>query len=294
MGTSNSNNGTRGSGTPLVPAWLNSDEAGFSPVGILSSPTGGAIPATQAPIQPNIVDQPAVAVADPERFTAARNNFSRFLSSGGNDRVSLGRAVSGYISRSSGGSRQAVRRMGASRAVGARLLGFLTDVKTNGVKEVLKSLKLEALAGQPIENIFTNLIEYICPPGGREDENSARESFIYTIADLVDSGITDLDNLTTDQIQTVFELYATHAIEHRLYNDIGINTILLPKDLNDIDNIQTQLHDFIQHAVADALTAAHAKLESLTPEQALGFVDGVYEQSFIILQSLANKEAESK
>ncbi len=40
----------------------------------------------------------------------------------------------------------------------------------------------------------------------------------------------DLDGLTADQMQTVFELYATNAIEARLCNDIGAKTITLPSD----------------------------------------------------------------
>lgn len=111
--------------------------------------------------------------------------------------------------------------MGASRGAGARLLGFLTDAQTRGGREALRSLNLEELAGRPIAEVFIGLADYICPSAGTVDEGIAREAFIETIIELTTLGVTDLDALTPDQMQTVFELYATHAIEARLCNDIG-------------------------------------------------------------------------
>ena len=70
--------------------------------------------------------------ADPQRFSGARNCFTRFAGSGGTDRANLGRAVSRYVSTSAGGARQAAQRMGASRSAGARLLGFLVDAQARG------------------------------------------------------------------------------------------------------------------------------------------------------------------
>src|SRR5437763_315824 len=117
MGTSNSNKGTRGTGTPLIPTWLDSDGAASGP----SNPrdTAGVpietSPAELAPLPP---------AADSHRFTAARSNFSRFARSGGHDRASLGRAVSEYVSSSLGGSRNAARSVGAARRATTQLLGF--------------------------------------------------------------------------------------------------------------------------------------------------------------------------
>ena len=96
--------------------------------------------------------------------------------------------------------------MGSSRAVGGRLLSFLSDTVTRGAREALRALNLEGLAGQPIEVVFLGLADYVCPDGGNVDEGIARNAFIETIADLAENGITDLDSLTADQMQTVFEL----------------------------------------------------------------------------------------
>jgi hypothetical protein len=155
----------------------------------------------------------------------------------------------------------------------------------------LRALNLENLAGRPIEEIFLGLADFICPDGGSIDEGIARAAFIETIADLAAAGVTDLNGLTIDQMQTVFELYATNAIEARLCNDIGTKTITLPGDAGEASRVQAQLHDFILRGVSDALTAARAEVQALTPDLVLAFVEHIYKRSFEILQIMGDGEA---
>lgn len=291
MGTSSAFGG-QGGGTPLVPSWLgNEGSPPAAPDG--AAPPNGAPPAQPPAAPPAPPARPPVpATADPTRFSAARNNFSRFAGSGGNDRRALGRAISHYVGSSSGGARTAAARMGSARGAGSRLLGFLSDAVRRGATEALRTLNLGALAGRPIEEIFLGLADYVCPDGGTIDEGIAREAFIETITDLAGAGITDLDGLTLDQMQTVFELYATSAIEARLCNDIGLKTVILPSDSRQAARVQAQLNDFIRRAVADALTTARAAAAALTPDRVLAFVGGIYEQAFGILQIMGDAEAE--
>jgi hypothetical protein len=176
--------------------------------------------------------------------------------------------------------------MGSSRAAGERLLSFLSDTVSRGTREALRALNLESLAGRPIEDVFLGLADYICPDSGTVDEGIARDAFIETIAELPENGITDLDSLTAAQMDIVFELYAAHAIENRIYNDIGSKVIVLPADVRQIISVQAQLGDFIRRGVADALQRARQALQSLTPALLKQFVDQVYEQAFTILQQL--------
>lgn len=122
------------------------------------------------------------------------------------------------------------------------------------------------------------------------DEGIARDAFIETIADLAENGITDFDSLTPDQMQTIFELYATHAIETRVCNDIGMKAITLPADAAQAASVQKQLLDFVRRSVSDALTQARAAMQALTPARVFGFVTRVYEQAFAILQTMAETE----
>jgi hypothetical protein len=136
-------------------------------------------------------------------------------------------------------------------------------------------------------------MEYVCPEGGTVDEGIARDAFIETIADLAESGIADFDALTADQMQTIFELYATHAIETRLCNDIGVKAITLPANAAQAATVQRQLLDFVRRSVSDSLTQAQAALQALTPERVFGFVTRVYEQAYAIMQTMAEVEAET-
>jgi len=288
MGTSSAYGGP-GNSTPLIPSWLEPDGEAAPPEPNETSADGDGA-SDGAPDHPEQEPLPDV-LPNTNRFTVPRTNFTRFVRSGGSDRASLGRAVSGYVSRSSGGARNAARRMGSTRRTGRQLLGFLSDVVTQGARQALSALNLESLAGRPIDEIFLGLVDYICPDGGTVDEGIARDAFIETIADLVESGITDLDALTPDQMQTFFELHTAHAIQTRICNDIGAQAILLPEDVRTATSIQDQIYDFVRRGVADALTRSGNAINELTADNIQQFVDQIYEDAFAILRSLGEREA---
>lgn len=289
MGTSTAYGGP-GGGTPLVPSWLGDSGGNDATVdpqgnGQGQSPADG----TASPVPP---DRPPIpTTADPQRFSAARGNFTRFAGSNGSDRASLGRAISQYVSRSAGGTRRAAQRMGASRGASVRLFGFLADVQARGVNEALRALDLQSLAGRPTAEIFIGLADYICPGAGTVDEGIAREAYIETVVELASEGITDLSTFTPDQMQTVFELYATHAIEARICNDIGTKVVNMPADARVAHRVELQLRDFIRGGVSDAISRALMDTPTLPPERIQNFVDAIYESAFEILWTLGDAEA---
>jgi hypothetical protein len=302
MGTSSSYGGP-GGGTPLVPSWVDVDvtfPAGTAPpVGgdadtdapeSAEAGPDGAGPASGAPPTNPSPTAGTPPPPDPSRFTAPRANLTRFARSGGTDRRSLGRAVSGYVSGAAGGAASAARRLGASRRASVALLGFLSDARARGVPAALRALNLEALAGRSVEEIFIGLADFVCPDGGTVDDGIAREAFVETIVQLSEEGVTSIESLSPDQMQTVFEIYATNAIEARLCNDIGAKTVALPASPQAAAYVQAQLRDFVRRGVADALTSARAALEALTSESVIRFVDGVYVSAFEILRTMGEAE----
>ena len=286
MGTSTAYGGPGGD-TPLIPSWLGGDPGSEPDSG------QGGIPPSNPDGPPVPPDKPSIPqAADSQRFSGARNNFTRFAGSDGSDRASLGRAVSGYVSTSSGGARQAAQRMGASRGAGARLLGFLSDANARGMREALREFNLDSMAGRPISEVFVALADHICPGAGTVDEGIAREAYIETIIDLADEGLASLDTFTPEQMDTVFELYATHAIEARICNDIGTKVVTMPSNAQVARQVEKQLRDFIRGAVSDALTRTRESKPNITQDQVLAFVDSVYESAFSILKSLGDAEAD--
>lgn len=172
MGTSNSFGGSSGD-KPLLPSWIDDAGGGPPPVPPVPppadpAPAPGMPPGSPPPGVPTptpSIPAPAPSApaapqspAAPDRFTAPRANFTRFASSGGGDRKSLGRAIAGYVRGAKGGSATAARGMGASRRAGGSLVSFLNNAQTNGAQTALRSLDLDALAGRPVEDIFLSLI----------------------------------------------------------------------------------------------------------------------------------------
>lgn len=290
MGTSTAYGGSSGR-DPLIPSWLGPEGSGAPPGNPPNAPPSDPgsppVPAAAPPAPPQ---QPIPPAANPNRFTGARGNFTRFARSGGSDRASLGRAVSQYVSSSAGGSRLAALRMGTSRAAGVRLVSFLTDAQTRGTREALRTLNLETLAGRPLPEILIGLADHVCPGAGTVDEGIAREAYVETVVELTSAGITDLDSLSPGQMLTVFEIYATHAIEARICNDIGLKAITMPSDAQAALQVEAQLRDFVRNGVSDALANARAGAAALTSDRVQSFVDQVYEDAFRFLHARGEAE----
>lgn len=303
MGTSNSYGGP-GNNTPLVPSWLNdeynsgtvqstpenesdvsasTDANGYHNTNDTDSGIGDSMPSAEPD-----------GVIDSERYRQARANFTRFVKSGGSGSAALGRAVSNYVTKSSGGPRKAVQKMGASKKTTSGIVNFLGSVRTEGVQRTLERYNLGHLIGRSIEDIFLGLSDYICPDGGNIDEGIARSAFIDTIADLAEHGITDLSSLTDAQFQLIVEMYATNAIEARLCNDIGTKIIIAPENLSSVENVQEQLHDFISRGVSDAVNSLPIEFKDLTISDTTNFVEQIYIEAFNILKILGEIESDSK
>ena len=298
MGTSTAYGGPSGR-DPLVPSWLGGDGDDAPPGGppdVKSDNQGppagpnGAPPPQAAPPAPP--QQPIPPAANPNRYTGPRGNFTRFARSGGTDHASVCRAVSQYVSSSAGGSRQAAQRMGTSRAAGARLVGFLADAQTRGALEALRTLNLEALAGRPLPEILIGLADHVCPGAGTVDEGIAREAYVETVVEMTTSGITDLGALTQNQMLTVFEIYATHAIEARICNDIGLKAVTMPSDAQAALRVEAQLRDFVRNGVSDALANARTRGSVIASDRIQGFVDQVYEDAFRFLHARGEAEGD--
>jgi hypothetical protein len=295
MGTSNSYGGPGGS-TPLVPTWLGGgDENSTGGDGGQQSDSdqGDTQQDADGQNQDDNSTNPTITQAAPgSRFQTARGNFSRFARSGGSDRRSLGRAVSGYVSGSMGGSKNASKRMGSSRRVAGGLISFLGSAATTGLQSALNERNLGHLIGKSAEEIFLGLGDIICPQGGSVDEGIARNAFIETIVELANLGITDLNTLTAEQVFAVIEMFAANSIEARLCNDIGTKICIAPENVPIVENVQRQLHDFIARAVSDALEPYSNDVDALTSDQTTTIVDNIYTEAFSILETLGEAESE--
>ena len=289
MGTSGSSGGP-GSNTSLVPTWLDEPDAGPLPGGDDAPPEGEGGPGDQGG-QDDASPRPEIEPAPiPARFQGARRNFSAFAGSGGNDRGALRRAVRDYVRSGTRGSARATRRMGASRAATSGMLGILRGFQRDGVDATLRRLNLGNLAGRPAAEVFLGLTDVICRDGGSIDEGIARDAWLETIAELDRLGIEDLDGLTGEQIQEVFLSFVAHAIETRLFQDIGTNGLRMAADLDAIEAFEAQFRDYIRRGVRDAFASDLTRLAELSDRDIGNIVDETYRNAWELLEVWGDTE----
>lgn len=285
MGTSSQSSGS-GSRTALVPTWLDEPDSGPLLGGGAEDggqnaqqdgQDGGLKPSIPEPVQSR-------------RFQNARNNFSRFASSGGNDQRALRRAVRDYVRSGTGSSKNAVRRMAPSRSSAGKALGVLRGLQRDGMQETLRLLNLKNLSGRSVQDIFTGLTEVVCQDGGTIDEAIARDAWLETIAELDQFGIDDLDALTEDQVREIFLNFVAHSIQARLYQEIGINSFKLSDDLDNIEAFDRQFRDYIERSVRDSFSGDISQLSDMSDDDIRHIVDMTYLVSWELLEHLGDRE----
>lgn len=287
MGTSGSSSGS-GSNTPLVPSWLDGGDGGPLPGGDDEQDGNDqGQPGDDTETQPRA---PLPPIAPPKRFRSARTNFSRFAGSGGSDGRALRRAVRDYARSGTGGSGNAVRRMGSSRAAASNALGLFRGIQRDGVQETLRRLNLEELAGRGVQDVFLGLTDVVCHDGGSIDEAIARDAWLETIETLAEYGIDEIDALTPEQVGEVFLSFIAHSIETLLYQEIGVNGFKFAEDLDDIDGFDQQLRDYIERGVRDSFQGDLSDLSNMTDQDIRAIVDETYRDAWDLLQVWGDTE----
>jgi len=294
MGTSGSSGGP-GSRTPLVPSWLDEPSPGPPPGGQDATPPDAENPQPRDgnagdPTSPRQPLPPIPPEPPPERFRGARRNFSAFAASAGHDRRALRRAVRDYVRSGAGGGRNATRRMGAARTAASGVLNVFRGFQRDGIDATLRRLNLDGLVGRPPADLFLGLTDVICQDGGPIDEGIARDAWLETVADLDGFGVADLAALTTAQMQDVFLAFVAHAIEARLFQDIGVNGLKIAADLAAIEAFEAQLRSYIRRSVRDSFAGDLAALSAFTDLQIGATVDRTYQDAWDLLVTLGDAE----
>jgi hypothetical protein len=285
MGTSKSYGGP---GSGLVPSWI--DDGGAPSAPTPTSPAGPALPGTppqpgtppgQAPAQPPAQSAPP-STGQPDRqgtsgLAGAKGRFSTFARTGSSG--SLGGALRRHVS-SSGGAAKASRRMGASKAVGGRLLGLVRDAQSVGLSAALRARGLEHLIGGTAEAVFLGLTDIVCPPGGPIDEAIARQAMLEAIGDQADAGVADFGALTPEQLKEFFLDFVIRSIEGRVMSDIAARLVTIPQDVGRVLDIQQQLHDFIAGCARSQLSDRLGPATALDSGQLDLKVNAIYEAAF--------------
>jgi hypothetical protein len=298
---------------PLIPSWLGGGDgagpppggappASANPAGVpgpAGSPSPGIPGAPGVPGQNQIPGFPPVVphqnpATPPEyspfdqRFRGSRTTLNRYARSGGGDARVFGHAVASYVSKGGGGSKTAARRMASDRRAASRLGAILTQAGQSGIRDVLRTLNLDALANQSIADIYASLVDVICGPGGDLDEAFPRDAYLEAVAEILDEAPADLEKPSPETISLIMERFIGNTIFDRILNAIGNGLITLPSSVSVVKAIDKSFREFIRGAVSDALNEIGRVLNS---GQMKTVIDGIYERSLAILQTQAEAMA---
>ena len=278
MGTSTRNSGQSGH-NPLVPTWLD-DPVPINPGQTVLPPQQPSVNPSQ-PLQP----QPIPPNADPDRFRGPRTSFTHFVSGGGRNGSSMRNGVSAYVRRSLGGSSNATKRLGSSRASTARLYGILHTLSgPGGFQQVARLISLETLEGLPASDFFIRLAQFVCPDGGPEDEGISRSAYYDVLADNPEIMGKATENLTKDEIDSISQRYMTKVVMQQIMNGIANNSIRFSETLEQISHIEDAVEEFIGQSVSDACAELKQDNVEMTNERAKEITDRIYLKVFEILE----------
>jgi hypothetical protein len=273
MGTSGSYGGPR---TGLIPAFLN-DPAGTGDEPAAGTGSTAGNDAVVPVGEPTATGTPS-GQTFAGSFTGARTALNRFARGGHSH--DLGKALSSYVNRGTGGARRASVRMGASRAAAARLLGVGRDAQSIGPAAALQRFNLGGMAGQPAADVFLRLLEFVCPPGGSISEAISRQAMLDAILHLTESGDLNFDQLTAGQWEEFLLDFVSCSIEGKILADIGTQALNIPDAATDVGTLQNQLHDFVAGCVRSALSGRLGSIAALTDREIASCVHEVYEATF--------------
>lgn len=251
MGTSSHNPGQRGH-TPLVPSWLEGNDTQVT-----------------APIMPN---------GDPQRFSSARGNMTRFAGSG--DVNNFKNAVSQYVSHSTGGVHGAVNRLGSAKRSTARLVGVLGAYSEGGASAVQDFLKIYNLIGVRADEALRSITDLICDDGGTTNEGIARDAYIDALADLKELRGMNFEDLTADQIMLLVVGCMARIVVGKLLNDIGNKTLSIPDTLQRAGNVKKHMIIMVKGLIRDIVVKMNLSPDRIQKDKAQAISDSVYEKVY--------------
>lgn len=262
MGTSTINRGQKNK-TPLVPSWLIEEDDDC----LQNSP--------DEEIEVN-------------RFTTSRTNFTRFIGDASNGRGSgnLRKATSNYVKAGLGGSKNATIRLGAARSSTVKLLTILSSIANRGVAETQETYNLGEIIGNKASDVLIMLTDFVCPDGGPTDEGIVRDSYIDAIISFPELGEKNIEEMTPVELLAFTEIYMANIIEARLVNDIGNKMFSLPENINEINDLQQQIKEYINGAVSDAVEKLGVDILKINSTNAKDIVESVYKKTYDILAGL--------
>ncbi len=237
--------------------------------------------------QPDGAEQP-----DNDRHRVPRHNFTKFITSGGDDDIAFGRAIASCVGTILGGAKQAAGRMSSECSVSVELVNILSEANKNGIQDVIaqkdiKGLDLESLDTLSIPELYAVLVDVICPTGADRDDAMARDAYLNTIVDVNELGL-DLKKPSPETVAKFKGHYISNAIKNRIVNEIATGLVTKPKDAGEAQEIEKKLKGSIHKVICDEVENDNGIIQADDMKVA---IDNLYEKCYALLEEFAEEEA---
>lgn len=229
MGTSKSYGGPSG-GSGLLPSWAEpamptppSADGNVAPPQANVPPVAPPIP-PQAP-QPGDVATPTpnTSPPPPKYWPAAKKSLTRYVNK--RTRRNLGAAAKSYV-RARGGAHRAAAASASGRQATSNFAAFVSSVATRGIRETLRSLRLDSQIGKSVEDVLSAVCDALAPDAALLDDVAARAAIADVLAELYEkyelgAGIEKLDAMDKQSVADAVEMSVVAYIYERWLQELG-------------------------------------------------------------------------
>ena len=199
------------------------------------------------------------------------------------------RAVVGKYVRSRGGPRMAAHNARAGRAVTAGVGGFLSDVRSRGFQEAVRTLVGRDLVGRDPMGALAALIDAIAPDGALREESAARLAAIETLNALADrydvtnEGIEAIGNVTEADAREMIALSIATFVNAQFQEELIVRVESGNFSETEANRMATEIRGFIVEETLRQLDTGDVLSLDLRSQQGRELTRQLYQDAFSFL-----------
>lgn len=219
------------------------------------------------------------------RFAGRRLSRADRQNSGG---TALRRSLGRYARHSLGGRASAARRMRKASRAAASTISVLQAISQRGISAVLIELRLDALAGRPIREIFAAIADTVIGSIESIDDDLARQAMLDTLLVVPDDHLIDFEHLTEEQVVFFYTEFVCKAIERRYLADVSASGRLRAASDRVYIDLDKNVGQFIALAVRAQVNEALNQRLTLDAGFTEGMMQEVFQAAWSVLESYDN------
>ena len=210
MGTSQSSDGPRQPGIPILPPWVENPPPNGPP---RDAPPADGQPPPQLPPGPS-------PVAPMRRWVNTRSSLGDFARTGNSD--AMRRALRNYVRNGYGGSSTATRRMSGTATTAGSLAMALNSLSGTPGSAQFGDLDRTSLASRSVDEVMDAVVEAVRPIDGTQDSEASRAAIRDALSELL-GRFPDADflDLSADERNFAIERFTSNDVFRRFDLDTG-------------------------------------------------------------------------